>query len=147
MNHIDTINKLLKDELSATETYQQAIDKLKEDMGLDNAITLMPIFEGHKLAASSLEEEIRTLGGTPAENSGAWGAWAKIVQGGANLFGKTAALKILQEGEKSGTEDYEKVLLDHELPAAVRTLIEGKLLPAQKSHHETLNKLLDTAAA
>ncbi|WP_347986492.1 DUF2383 domain-containing protein [Methylomonas sp. AM2-LC] len=147
MHQIDTINKLLKDELSATETYQQAIDKLKDDVGLGNAETLMPVFEGHKLAASSLEEEIRTLGGIPAENSGAWGTWAKIVQGGVNLFGKTAALKILQEGEKNGTEDYEKILLDHELPAAVRTLIETKLLPAQQSHLNTLNELLDTAAA
>jgi hypothetical protein len=147
MSHIETINKLLKDELSATETYQQAIDKLKAEVGLDSATTLVPIFEGHKAAATSLEGEIRTLGGIPAENSGAWGTWAKIVQGGANLFGNTAALKILQEGEKNGTEDYEKVLLDHELPAAVRTLIETILLPAQQSHIKSLNKLLDTAAA
>jgi hypothetical protein len=147
MQQIDTINKLLKDELSATETYQQAIDKLKQGVGLDNVETLMPIFESHKLAATSLEGEIRTLGGIPAENSGAWGTWAKIVQDGVNLFGKTAALKILQEGEKNGTEDYEKLLLDNELPAAVRTLIETKLLPAQQSNVKALNRLLDTAAA
>ncbi len=37
MHNIVTINKLLKDELSATETYQQALNKLKEDAGLDSA--------------------------------------------------------------------------------------------------------------
>ena len=110
MHNIEKINKLLKDELSATETYEQALHKLQEDPDLDNSKSLMLIFEGHKAAATSLGAEIRLLGGTPAENSGTWGAWAKIVQGGANLFGKTAALKILHEGEKNGAEDYAKVL-------------------------------------
>ncbi|MGD0959369.1 MAG: DUF2383 domain-containing protein [Methylomonas sp.] len=147
MHHIDTINKLLKDELSATETYQQAMDKLQEDLGADNAKSLTLIFEGHKLAASSLEKEIRLLGGTPAENSGVWGTWVKIVQDGANLFGKTAALKVLQEGEKIGADDYEEVLMDQELPVAIRTLIETKLLPAQQSHVKALNELLHNEAA
>jgi hypothetical protein len=31
MHNIEILNKLLKNELSATETYQQAVDKLKED--------------------------------------------------------------------------------------------------------------------
>ena len=146
MHHIDSINKLLKDELSATETYQQALVKLEEEVALDNANALTPIFEGHKSAASSLQTEIRLLGGTPAETSGAWGTWAKIVQGGANLFGKTAALKILQEGEINGTEDYQQILLDQDLPTAIRTLIETKLLPAQQAHLTTLNRLLETAA-
>jgi len=147
MHNIEKINKLLKDELSATETYEQALHKLQEDPDLDNSKSLMLIFEGHKAAATSLGAEIRLLGGTPAENSGTWGAWAKIVQGGANLFGKTAALKILHEGEKNGAEDYAKVLLDAELPAAIRSLIEEKLLPAQQSHLQTLHELLETAAA
>jgi len=34
MHNIETLNKFLKDELSATETYQQALDKLREDAGL-----------------------------------------------------------------------------------------------------------------
>jgi uncharacterized protein (TIGR02284 family) len=146
MNNIETLNKLLKDELSATETYQQALAKLREDTGLGELEDLMPIYENHKEAVSSLQALISRLGGTPCEDSGTWGTWAKIVQGGANILGKKAALKALQGGEKSGAEDYEEALQDTELPSDVRSLIETKLLPAQQAHIRTLDRLLDAAA-
>jgi hypothetical protein len=85
MHIIETLDKLLKNELSATETYKQTLDILREDAELGDAVYLMPIYEDHedhKVAVSSLQTQIRQLGGTPAEDSGAWGTWAKIVMGG-----------------------------------------------------------------
>ena len=146
MDTIETLNKLLKNELSATETYQQAVDKLKEDVSLGESAHLQPICEAHKDAVSSLQALIHRLGGIPCEDSGAWGTWAKIVLEGANMLGKKAVLKALQEGEKSGTEDYEKVLQETELPSDIRALIETKLLPAQQSHVRTLDQFLDAAS-
>ncbi len=142
MHNIETLNKFLKDELSATETYQQALDKLQEDAGLGESQDLMPIYEDHKEAVSSLQALIIRLGGTPCEDSGAWGTWAKIVQGGANLLGKEAALKSLQEGEKSGAEAYEEALQDTELSLDIISLIETTLLPAQQAHILSLDRLL-----
>ncbi|MCD2451177.1 PA2169 family four-helix-bundle protein [Methylicorpusculum oleiharenae] len=142
MHNIETLNKFLKDELSATETYQQAQDKLREDAGLGEAEVLTPIYEDHKQAVSSLQALISRLGGTPCEDSGAWGTWAKIVQGSANLLGKETALKALQSGEKSGAEAYEEALKESELSSDIHTLIETKLLPAQQSHIRTLDRLL-----
>jgi uncharacterized protein (TIGR02284 family) len=147
MHNVTHINQLLKDELSATETYQQALNKLKEDVSLGDAESLVPIYEDHKAAVSSLQTQIRQLGGTPSEDSGAWGTWAKIVLGGASLLGKESALKALQEGESSGVKGYENVLLDQELSAEVRTLIETKLLPAQQAHIRVLDGLLEAASA
>ncbi|MDO9049200.1 MAG: DUF2383 domain-containing protein [Methylobacter sp.] len=146
MHNIETINKLLKNELAATETYQQVLDKFREDAALGEANYLMPIYEDHKDAVSSLQAQVSQLGGTISEGSGVWGTWAEIVQGGANLLGQKAALKALQEGEKSGADDYEEALQDPELPVDVRSLIETKLLPAQQSHIRTLDRLLDAAA-
>lgn len=146
MHNLKTINKLLKDELSATETYQQALDQLREDVGLAESVHLMPIFEDHKDAVSRLQAYIRQLGGTPSEDSGAWGTWAEIVQGGANMLGKEAALKALQQGEINGEEDYQEALEDTKLSSDVRALIETKLLPAQQSHVRTLERLLEAAA-
>jgi uncharacterized protein (TIGR02284 family) len=146
MHNIETLNKLLKNELSATETYLQAVDKLKEDVSLGEAEHLQPIYAAHKDAVASLQALIQRLGGIPCEDSGAWGAWAKIVLEGANILGKKVAIKALQEGEKSGVEDYEKVLQDTELSSDVRALIETKLLPEQQSHIRTLDRLLDTAS-
>ena len=146
MHNIETLNKFLKDELSATETYQQALDKLREDAGLGETEHLMPIYEAHKDAVSSLQALISRLGGNPCEDSGTWGTWAKIAQGGANMLGKKAALKVLQTGEKIGAEDYEEALQDTELSSDVRSLIETKLLPAQQAHLRTLDGLLDAAS-
>jgi hypothetical protein len=61
-------------------------------------------------------------------------------------LGKKAVLKALQEGEKSGTDDYEKVLQETELFSDVRALIETKLLPTQQSHVRTLDSLLNAAS-
>ncbi|MGZ8227612.1 MAG: DUF2383 domain-containing protein [Methylococcaceae bacterium] len=146
MHNIQILNKFLKDELSATETYQQVLAKLQEDASLGQSESLMPIYKDHQNAVSSLQALISRLGGTPCEDSGAWGTWAKIVQGGANLLGKETALKVLLEGEKSGVADYEEALEDTELSSDVCALIETKLLPAQEAHIRTLDRLLDVAA-
>jgi uncharacterized protein (TIGR02284 family) len=147
MHNVETLDKLLKNELSATETYQQALATLREDVALGEAEDLIPIYEAHKVAVSSLQAQIRQLGGTPSEDSGAWGTWAKIVLGGANMLGKEAVLKALQEGEKNGAEDYEEALQVTKLPSDIRSLIETKLLPAQQSNIRTLDRLLDAASA
>jgi hypothetical protein len=62
------------------------------------------------------------------------------------MLGTKVALKALQEGEKSGADDYEKFLKGSELSSDVRALIETKLLPEQQSHIRTLDRLLDSAS-
>ena len=146
MHNIETLNKFLKDELSATETYQQALDKLREDVGISESENLQTIYEDHKEAVSSLQSLIIRLGGTPCEDSGVWGTWAQIVQGGANLLGKETALKSLQSGEKSGAEAYEEALQETDLSSEIRSLIETKLLPAQQEHIRTLDRLIGAEA-
>ncbi|MDO9104191.1 MAG: DUF2383 domain-containing protein [Methylovulum sp.] len=147
MHNLKTIEKLLKNELSATETYQQALDKFREDVELGDSEHLMPIYEQHKEAVASLQSLTSRLGGTPAETSGVWGTWAKIILGGANMIGKEAVLKTLLEGEKSGLADYQEVLQDTELLPDIRSLVEPKLLSAQQAHIDTLARLLDAATA
>ena len=73
MHHIETLNKILKDELSVTETYHQALDKLREDVGLGESESLRPIYENHKDVVFSLQALIIRLGGTPCEVSEAGG--------------------------------------------------------------------------
>lgn len=147
MNNVETLEKLLKNELSATETYQQALDKFKADVGLNQAMCLTPIYQEHKDAVTRLQSQIRELGGTPAEDSGAWGSWAEMVLGGATLLGKESVLKALLEGEKNGAEDYEEALQDAQLSSDPRALIKSRLLPAQHAHIRALDRLLDTDAA
>ncbi|SJM90341.1 DUF2383 domain-containing protein [Crenothrix polyspora] len=148
MHNIKILDKLLKNELLATEAYQQALDKLRNGIGLASPNYITPIYQEHKNAVSSLQAQIRQQGGIPSEKLGAWkGTWAKMVIGGANLLGKETALKTLQEGEKRGAEDYEEALQNTELSSDMRSLIETKLLPTQQEHICTLDRLLDAEAA
>ena len=142
MKQMETLEKLLKNELSATETYQQVLDKLRADVALSEAENLMPIYEDHKAAVSSLQALTTRFGGTPTEVSGAWGVWAELMLESANILGNEVVLKALHEGETIGDKDYKEALLDTELPSDIRSLIETKLLLAQKAHISTLDRLL-----
>jgi uncharacterized protein (TIGR02284 family) len=146
MHNIETLNKFLKDELAATETYQQALDKFKQNEEAGSE-PLTPIHQNHKEAVASLQALINRLGGDPAEDSGFMGTWAKVIQGGANLLGKKAALKSLHEGESKGAEAYQEALQDSELQTDIRSLIENKLLVDSQSHINTLDQLLEAETA
>ncbi len=143
MHNVKTIENLLKDELSAMETYQQALEKFRVSGGQFMTNSLTPILGAHKAAVSSLEAQITKLGGTPQKGTGVWGSWAKLVLGGASLLGKQSTIKVLLEGEKSGEGDYEEALKDTTLSPEVRTLIETTLLPAQQAHIRSLDRLMD----
>jgi Domain of unknown function (DUF2383) len=147
MHNVKTIEKLLKDELSATETYKQALENFRVPGGQFVANSLTPILGAHKAAVSSLETLVSKLGGTPQKDTGAWGSWAKLILEGASLLGKQSAIKVLLEGEKNGEGDYEQALKDATLSSEVRTLIETKLLPAQQSHIRCLDRLMDASPA
>lgn len=142
MHDINVLNKLLSNELSAIETYQQALEKLRIEAGLGEALQLLPIYEDHKAAVSSLQEQIYHLGGRPLYDSGIWEKWAEMVHEGANLLGKEAALNALREGEKSGVEDYEQAVQNPDLPSDLRSLIQAKMLLKQHSHIRTLDLLI-----
>jgi hypothetical protein len=83
------------------------------------------------------------LGGEPSDSSGAWGAWAKTVQGTANLLGDNTALKSLKEGEEHGLKDYQEAVDDVDPTSA--QLIQNQLIPAQQRHINLLDQLIGSA--
>lgn len=147
MYHIQSINRLLQNELSAAEAYKQSQAKLRKETAFGSLDFLMSNFEDHKAAVFCLRGKIQQQGGSAAQDSGAWGSLAKVAMASANLLGQQAVLKVLREGELTGYEEYDKALQDHELPADIRSLIETKLLPAQQRHMRTLDQLLNAVIA
>lgn len=138
----DEMNKLLRSELSAVETYKQALGKEQQKFGQEAELQrLNTILTEHQQAASQLRTQIQQLGGTPVQDSGAWGTWSKIVMGAATLLGDKAALKALKEGEESGLKEYQEVLQDPDTPPEVKTVINN-LLPRQQAHIRTLDELM-----
>jgi uncharacterized protein (TIGR02284 family) len=136
---VDQLNSLLRGEISAVETYQQAIEKVGDEHAGD-AAALRAIAQEHGEDARALREAIEQLGGEADDSSGAWGAWAKTVQGVAKLFGDVSALKALKEGEEHGLKDYEEAVDD--VDDASRTLIVSRLIPNQKRHIATIDGMM-----
>lgn len=140
---VDRLNALLRGELAATETYQQAMAKITSEPA---ASDLRCIRDEHRDAANQLRQYVHHFGGQPDQDSGLWGAFAKLVEGSAKLFGETAALKALKEGEEHGVHSYEDALSDVGLPAECKWLISSQLLPQAKSHIAILDRRMDAEA-
>jgi uncharacterized protein (TIGR02284 family) len=134
------LNSLLRGEISAAETYRMAIDKVANGNDATNAGLLREIQEEHGRAAQGIRDRIQELGGEASDSSGAWGAWAKTVQGTMNLFGDTSSLKSLKEGEEHGLKDYQEALDD--VDASSAQLIQNQLIPAQQRHINLLDQLI-----
>jgi hypothetical protein len=135
-----TLNSLLRGEMSAIETYRIALDKLEgsRDPGVAE---LEAMRRDHRDAADAVWHLMERKGERPSESSGAWGAFAKAVEGTARLFGNAAALKALKEGEEHGMKEYEEALRDTSLTADAQAILRG-FLNRQRSHIEVLDRMI-----
>lgn len=135
---IQVCNSLLRGELSAVETYSLAINHYA---GKPAVPELQKIRTEHALSAARLSQNIREMGGTPEDESGAWGVFAKVVQGAANLFGEDSALESLKKGEEKGRSDYEAALEGNEMMDSHKETVRSELLPRVNHHIATLDRL------
>jgi rubrerythrin len=140
---IDVCNQLLRGEISAVETYNQALEKFKD--GGDSAI-LSEIRNDHNTSCGLLRDHLRAMGATPSSDSGVWGGFAKAVEGTAKLLGSVPALKVLEEGEQHGIREYRDALEDTGVMEEIKSVIRASLLPPLEKHIATLQRLRDPAA-
>jgi len=141
---IEQLNGCLRGEISAAETYKMAIDRLSGAERPAEVARLHDLQREHGMAARQLRERIVALGGAAADGSGAWGAFAKTVQGTADLFGDAAALKSLKEGEEYGLNEYEQLLTDAgDLDPLSQSLV-GRLAAQQRRHVAEIDSLMAT---
>jgi len=133
---VSALNSFLRGEISAVETYRQALERL------DRApfrTQLEQCMMSHEMRVNLLKNRIHSLGGEPEQESGAWGTFAKLVEGGAKLLGDKAAVAALEEGEDHGRNDYRRDL--EKLDTESRQLVESQVLPEQERTHDTLSLL------
>ena len=135
---IDACNKLLRGELSAIETYSQAQDKFHNQPEEE---VLVKIRSFHSSNANKLREHIVSMHGKPSDSSGAWGTFAKAIEGGAKLLGETAALQALIAGEEHGIQEYQDALKDTEVMAEIKEVIRRDLIPDLRSNVSALQQL------
>jgi len=135
-NTINALNSLLSGEISAVESYKKALQGIKNE-------SLIPEFEelqiSHARRAQRLRQLVESGGGVPNETSGAWGIFARSLEGTATVFGDTAAINVLEEGEDKGLKDYEDRL--GKLDGEARFFVESELYPEQQLTHKRMSDL------
>ena len=137
----DPLDRLLRREMAAFQTYKQAIEEFRDDPRVGE---LRRIAEEHRHSVVTLGQHISERRGKPSSTPGLWGIWAKAVEGTAKIFGKAAALKALKKGEMHGVKEYENTLIGRDLGPESFTLINDQLLPQTREHIELLDQLSET---
>jgi hypothetical protein len=135
--NVSHLNSFLRGEISAVETYRMALEKIPLDSPARSQ--LESCLTSHQERVLLLRDAILQLGGDPAQSSGAWGAFAKSIEGGAKVFGEKAAIAVLEEGEDHGLKDYRGDISD--LDGSALRLVESRLLPEQVQTHRTMSQL------
>ena len=133
---ITVLNSFLRGELAAVETYRQAIARLDDFSAVAH---LQDCLSSHDHRARRLTEQVRRLGGEPAASSGAWGVFARLIEGGAKMLGESAAIAALEQGEDHGRIDYKRDM--DRLDAQCRRFVETELLPEQLRTHDIVSRL------
>jgi hypothetical protein len=135
----ETLKSLLQGEMSAVETYEKALTKVN---GAPEGAQLRQLYADHTQAVNVLRDLLIRYNGEMPSSSGMWGSFAKAVQATANLFGDTAALKTLKEGEEHGIKDYEAALNNPSVAADVKA-VSRDLRTRCESHIPVLDALID----
>jgi hypothetical protein len=133
---VEELNALLRDELMAIETYQQALEGRSAFSGKSE---LSRCQQSHENRAEVLREQIELLGGTPVGSSGLQGVIARVIEGGAVAIGEGAAIRALEEWEDKGLKDY--VARSERLDPPVRYVVTSRLLPEQVETYRVVNDL------
>jgi uncharacterized protein (TIGR02284 family) len=138
---VAVLNSFLRGEISAVETYQMASTKISEP---SLRSVLDEILRSHQERVNLLRTRIQQLGGRPSDGSGLWGGFAKLIEGGAKVFGARAALTALEEGEDYGLKMYREQEDLEKLDAESRRMAETQLRPAQEMTHNRMSSLKNT---
>ncbi|MES2644969.1 MAG: DUF2383 domain-containing protein [Myxococcota bacterium] len=139
---IEQLNSFLRGEISSVETYRQALDRI-QDPRVRNE--LQNLLRSHQERTDLLRQRVVELGGNPATTSGAWGAFAKLVEGAGAVFGIGPALSALKQGEEHGMNDYRRDLGD--LDPNSQELIRSRILPEQERTCRAITNLQQTVPA
>lgn len=135
---IEVCNQLLRGEISAVETYEQAIHKFADHPAV---IALERMRDEHQDSVTKLRANVVSMGGQPATDSGAWGVFAKSVEGAAAVLGESSAVAALRQGEEHGIDEYSSALENPEVLHECKTLISEVLLPRLRSHVQALESI------
>ena len=139
---IDQLKSFCRGEMSAVETYQRALEVVKQGWVMDQ---LRYNLASHEERVRLLKNRVLQLGGDPPESSGPWGAFAKAVEGIAAVISENAALAILEEGERHGLADYTSDVSDLDYDSL--QMVNERIIPEQTRTHRSLHDIVRALTA
>ncbi len=125
-SHCAALNRLLRHESTAVETYQRVIEAVDVKQGM----ALRPILDGHLQRAASLQERLVALGALADVGAGAWGVLMPLVDGPGAVLDPVVMVDTLAELEGHGVADYHREI--GHLDDQARVQVEAEWLPAQE---------------
>ncbi len=131
---ISTLNSFLRGEMSAVETYSQAIQHLDGDP----TSTLKENRDCHARRVNFIRGKVIAAGGEPSTSSGAWGNFTSAIEKGASLLGKKMVYAALEEGEDRGLAMYRS---PKDADDTTLEMIRVHLLPTQQATHDRMKVL------
>jgi hypothetical protein len=143
-NCIEVCNELLRGEISAVDTYEQALAKFK---GQGEEDKLRKIRDDHSHSVKILTQNVIGMGGFPSTDAGTWGILTKAVEAGANLLGEGASISTLLQGEEYGLGQYESALSNEDVLENCKEIIRYKLIPKQLEHISILEGINRTISS
>jgi hypothetical protein len=141
---IEHLTALCRGEIAAVETYNQAMSSQLLSRFWPQ---LRRCQRSHQDRVYLLNWRIQLLGGDPPDSSGAWGFFAKVVEGTATALGERAALLALEEGEDHGLSEYNERC--QKLDSDSQLFLQQRILPLQAETHGLIRVLREdmTSAA
>jgi len=133
---VDRIRYLMKDEMSAVETYDKALSSIKTENVIAELTELKTV---HEERLKTLTAMVKDLGGEAPATSGLWGAFAKIWEGGAALLGEKSIVAALEEHEIKSLADYKSDL--EVFDEALHKVMFYEMMPSQQNCYEKIEKL------
>lgn len=133
----DTMNELMQGEITAVETYVQALRKVSSS---ELRHELKRIQSGHVSAAAALRKQIPAE--TPEPSGGVWDSWERLAQNPRSTRDR-AIVEALIEGEESLASAYEDAMRDEAIDFEVKRELDSEHIPRIEDHLEQLEQLLD----
>jgi hypothetical protein len=133
------LNAFLRDEAAAVDTYNHAIERVRDSAARSQLIECQ---RAHAQRIEALRRRIQRFGGIPSTSPSVWGANSRLPADGASMSGGKAAVMALQEGEERVLKNYQLNVM--KLDADTRSFVERELLPAQQLTSQSLEALKTT---
>ena len=137
-NDLDTLNLILRGEISALETYASAMKKFTDEPTLTE---LSRLHGEHQETVSMLRDRVVELGGQPSEGSGWWGTFTTALVGGSKLLGPQTVLATLKQGEEHGTGEYQRAIADPKISSDLKAKFSTELAKCH-THVSALETLI-----